>query len=265
MKIKNWIWILTLWMMGCGEEDDQNLRTDLPTEAQQIFSVSKIQNEHLFLALTSWEEFTSIDPSSLPGCPTLVLEQESKRVTLNYSNSEACEVSQVRSGSIVLDLALQESDSQEWFMEFADYSYEGDTLKGIKVFKKISNQVISQSFENLKVTSTQNASFVLQGELTHTKPPIIGPSVSLLSTTGQITGKNPIGRSVSMNVTEPILSVRSCQLSQKDLPTSGTETWEIERGNRNSVSHWLSYESTGICETVAKMQLSDGRVLILNP
>jgi len=251
-------------LLGCAEDEDRNLRTDLPTEANQIFLISRLQYEHLFTALTPYQRFLNPKDLMLPGCPDVMVEEDLKRITLTYREVEDCENSDRRTGVIILDLALQNSSDSKWFMEFKDYTYEGDTIQGIKTYGRIGPGEVVETFEKLTIKAENQSSFILNGALSHTYNSS-NLETDLISSIGEIFGKNPVGRQITSRNSQPLISVKSCFLAENNLPVSGEEFWEIERGNSNSVLHTLKYETSGICETTAKMVLPDGRNLILNP
>ncbi|MHA7130788.1 hypothetical protein [Algoriphagus namhaensis] len=257
--------LLGLLAPSCTEEEDKTIRTDLPTEAQQFFKVSQLNYEHLFLALKSWAEFKNLESSSLPGCPEITLEESNKQVTLTYRKSEGCESAQNRSGKLILDLALQSSPQATWFLEFEDYTYAGDTLKGFKTFKRQNNSTYLESFESLLVISANQTSFELNADLTHQFGSGLGQINQLISTTGTLTGRNPAGRAFDLVFESPSVLARICNFQEQQLPISGTEIYQVQRGNDNSRTYRLLYESTGSCETTAKATLPDGRNLILSP
>ncbi|MDN3202865.1 hypothetical protein [Algoriphagus sediminis] len=251
-------------LSGCAEDEDRNLRTDLPTEANQIFLISRLQYEHLFTALTPYQQFLNPEGLVLPGCPDVKVEEDLKRITLTYREVEGCENSDRRTGVIILDLALQNSSVPRWFMEFKDYTFEGDTIQGIKTFGQIGPGEVIETFEMLRIIAENQSSFVLNGALTHSYNSF-NLETDLISSIGEINGKNPVGRQITSRNSQPLISAKSCFLAEDNLPVSGEELWEIQRGNSNSVLHTLKYETSGICETTAKMVLPDGRNLILNP
>ncbi len=254
-----------IFFFGCAQDEDRDLRTDLPTEANQLFSLSRLQYESVFIALTSFDEFKDEENLSIPGCPTILIEEEAKRVTLTFDSKEDCEGSDRRTGTIVLDLALQDATDPVWFMEFKDYAFDTDTINGIKSFRQMVQTQVTESFEGLKVKSESQTSFEINGEFSHSINDPFDLGNSLISSQGEINGRNPAGRNVKSTNSQSIISAKSCSLAENNLPISGEEIWVVQRGNSNSVTHTLEYETAGVCETTAKMILPDGRNLILNP
>lgn len=250
---------LILFLGSCGEEEDKQLRTNLPIEAQQLFSVSKSNYETLFLALTSWPEFLSLDGDSLPGCPSLTIDVPARRVTLAYGDKEECDGSALRSGVIALEFGTQ---ATRWTMDFREYAFEGDTLSGQKIFRRQSGAVVNQSMEKFHIRSAAG-SFTLNGDLTHSIAYASGGAGKTVSTQGTLSGINPLGRAVAMTFSEPMQNAASCADATHNFPRTGIENWLVGRGSGNNVSHVLSYQSSLGCDVTAKMRLPDGRELIL--
>lgn len=251
----------------CSDDVNKNIETDLTKEAAQFYQLSLISHEHLFFSLYSWEEYQSLEADSLPGCPTITLEEISKKVTLDFNTENECPQNEKyqRSGKITLDLGLSFSPNPEWYIKFEDYVFESDTVKGQKRFKTLPNGVIQESYNDLIVKTDKNLNYTYSGIVNHLT---IRRGLRILESVlsdGSLEGINPAGRLFSMNNISPTISQALCFNSGEVPPNSGEESWTISRGLSKEVNHRLTFESDQNCETTASMVLPDGRMLILTP
>lgn len=252
---------------SCSDDVNKNIETDLTKEAAQFYQLSLISHEHLFFSLYSWEEYQSLATDSLPGCPTITLEEISKKVTLDFDSENECSQNErfQRSGKIILDLGLSSTLNPEWDIKFEDYVFESDTIKGQKRFITLPNGVIQESYNDLIVKTDNNLSYTYSGIVNHLA---IRNGLRILESVlsdGSLEGINPAGRLFSMNNISPTISQVLCFNSGEVPPNSGEESWTISRGLSKEVNHRLTFKLGQNCETTASMVLPDGRILILNP
>lgn len=253
-------------LVSCAEDVDKTIQTDLPQEASQLYQLSLLTYEHLFFALLTLEEYKTIPGDSLPGCPSILLEEGLKRVTLTFDPDKECSTMNqyTRSGKIIIDLALKESFKNEWFVEFDNYVFESDSIIGNKVFTGLQNGTIQEVYSDFRVKSDKGLSYLYEGIVSHST---IRSNQDLLETVfseGSLEGINPAGRNFSMSTISPIVSQNLCFKENQTQPTFGEEFWIVSRGGDTDVTHNLSYDTSRDCETTASMILPDGRKLILN-
>lgn len=254
-----------VFLISCKEDEDRVISTDLPTEASQLFGVSKAWSEALFFALVTFDQYSSSDSIQLPGCPDILLEENAKRVTLTFDPDSTCEQSgkSKRSGKIILDLAQSDSLNPIWFLEYENYTFEEASMDGIRIFTKNSSGIVNETFETLTHTTSNQLTHQFSGNITHTLSLDSGLVVGLNSK-GMINGRNPVGRNFVFEFNEKRESLFSCFQDNKLLPVGGKETWKVSRSETSQVTHILSYEPKENCVVDAYVVLSDGRRLLLN-
>ena len=254
-----------VFLISCKEDDDRVISTDLPTEASQLFVVSKAWSEAIFFTQLSFDQYSSSDSLQLPGCPEILLEENAKRVTLTFDPDSTCEQSgkSKRSGKIILDLAQSDSQNPIWFLEYENYTFEEASMDGIRIFTKKSSGIVNETFETLTHTTTNQLTHQFSGNITHTLSLDSGLVVGLNSK-GMINGRNPVGRNFVFEFNEKRESLFSCFQDNKLLPVAGKETWKVSRSETSQVTHSLSYELKENCVVEAYVVLSDGRRLLLN-
>lgn len=259
--------ILIVALSACQEDADKVISTDLPTEAGQLFDLSTAWSESLYFGLLSLEEYQSMDSTStLPGCPTLTVESDSSKVSLEFTSENECLQSgdANRSGKIILQYVLSDSISSNWTMEYEDYSFEENSLTGVRFFKKDSSNQIAESFSSLKMKTKEELTTTFSGNLKHSKSNLLTSSIGIISG-GTINGVNPVGRDFSMEIPNDRLMLSSCFLKNELIPVAGSETWNVGRSNNKIVTYQLDYELIDSCQVAANALLPDGRTLLLNP
>ncbi|WP_296703715.1 hypothetical protein [Algoriphagus sp.] len=266
MKRFNFLFIpLIILFTGCQEDAEKFIETDLPTEAAQLFNISTAWSESLYFALITFEEFQAIDStSSLPGCPNLIIENDTRKVFLDFDIENEClqTGTKKRSGKLILEFSLVGGTNPTWVLEYDNYSFDGNRIRGIRTFRKdISNDII-ENFNPITFKTEKDLTTVFTGNLKHKKG--ITNSIGIISG-GIITGKNAAGREFSIDIPFNRLMLSTCFQNNELIPVTGTETWIIERGSNKKAIHELKYELIDSCNVAANVLLSDGRKLLLNP
>lgn len=268
MKIFNFFFILLIVAStSCQEDADKVISTDLPTEANQLFDLSTTWSESLYFGLLSFDEYLAMDStSSLPGCPELIVEEDTRKVFLNFDSDIECGQTgeEKRSGKIVLEYALSDSDPSSWALEYDDYFYNGSSIRGIRNFKNDASNQIIESFNPLTITTEKELTSIFSGDLKHSGGTAVSSSIGFISG-GSLHGVNPAGRDFKIEIPFDRLMLSSCFQENKLIPVAGSEIWDISRGATKNVTYLLEYELLDSCNVTANVRLPDGRTLLLNP
>lgn len=259
--------ILFMATIGCQEDADKVIGTDLPTEASQMFDLSTAWSESLYFGLLTFEEYQAMDSTSiLPGCPNLIVEIDTRKVFLDFDSENEClqTGTYTRSGKLILEFPLASGPTSTWFLEYDNYSFDGNSLSGIRTFRKDSNEDIIETFDPLTFRTEKELTSVFTGNLKHTKDSSKSDSIGVISG-GSITGRNAAGRDFSIEIPFNRLMLTYCFQKNELIPVAGSETWNISRSSNKNVIHQLKYELIDSCNVAANVLLPDGRQLLLNP
>lgn len=258
--------LLLFFSISCQEDADKVIRTDLSVEANQLLETSSNWGESLFFAMLNFEDYQQMQSEFFPGCPEIQVSDGDRRVVLDFTNKKGCDEDDktFRSGKIILDFSKKTSSPSLWTMNYENYTYKGFKIEGTRTFSFNNLSQIKESFENLTFQSEKGLNTILSGNFFHNLT-FVGGNLSSLKTTGQLQGKNPAGRSISMEIQTLREEQFQCFLTDEPgLPNSSVEVWEISRTSSQVVSHTLFYKSTNPCLIQVEALLSDGRRLQLN-
>lgn len=256
---------LIILFIGCQEDADKVIGTDLPTEAAQLFKISTAWSESLYFALLTFEEYQALESAnSLPGCPNLIIENDTRKVFLDFDNENECLQSGLkkRSGRLIIEFSLVGGITPRWILEYENYSFDGNRIRGIRTFRKEGANDIIENFNPITFKTEKELTTVFSGNLKHTKG--LSNSIGIISG-GNISGTNVAGREFSIEIPYDRLMLSICFQNNELIPVAGTETWSIARGSNKKVIHQLKYELIDSCNVAANVLLSDGRQLLLNP
>jgi hypothetical protein len=259
--------VLFIASFGCQEDADKLIGTDLPKEASQMFDVSTAWSESLYFGLLSFEEYQAMESTSgLPGCPNLIVESDTRKVFLDFDTENECTQTGTfkRSGKLVIEFSLTGGAIPTWILEYDDYSFEGNSIRGIRTFRKDNNGDISESFDPITLETEKELTYTLKGNLRHAKGSSISNSIGVISG-GNITGINAAGRDFSIETPFNRLMLTLCFQDNELIPVAGSETWNMARGSNKNVTYELKYELVDSCNVAANVLLPDGRQLLLNP
>ncbi|SFU17776.1 hypothetical protein SAMN04489724_4700 [Algoriphagus locisalis] len=260
--------ILIPVLMSCEEDEDKVIQTDLPTEANELFKISKAWNESLYFAMISWEEYQQLDSLNLPNCPMIKIDQDSREVTLDFLPSTACVQSGEygRSGKLIMTFdSTVISPNRKWSMHYEDYLFGTDSIKGIRNFSSDDSLLVSEEFSEVIEKTEKELTTEFSGNFTHTKS-YDGDSLVSFSSVGKIVGKNPAGRNFEIILDSPVEHAISCYQQNEIIPRFGKENWVVSRGGTSEVRYSTSYESLiDSCKVAVNTTLPDGRKLLLNP
>ncbi|PZX47475.1 hypothetical protein [Algoriphagus chordae] len=260
--------ILLPLLMSCEEDVSKVIQTDLPIEASEIFSISKEWNESLYFALISWEDYHQLDSVSLPSCPEVSIDENTKEVTLNFLSSTACiQTGQYgRSGKLMIKFDTTVlGPNKKWTMSYEDYHFGTNQLDGIRTFSSNDSIHVLEEFDEIIERSLTDVSSEFSGEFIHTKT-YVNDSLANFSSVGRILGVNGAGRKFEISIDTPSKHFISCYQQNEILPSSGKENWFVSRGANSEVGYSTTYEALlEECKVAATATLPDGRKLRLNP
>lgn len=254
--------------MSCAEDEEKVIQTDLPTEAAQLFSISKDWNESLYFAMISWEEYQQLDSLYLPNCPAIYLNPETKEVTLDFLASTTCIQSGEygRSGKLLIKFEDPSDNTfSQWTMTYDDYKFGTNQLEGSRTFTSNDSNQVKEEFTELVEITNKKLSSEFSGEFIHTKT-YLNDSLNSISSVGKITGVNGAGRDFEIDISTPINRLVSCLQENEILPSVGKENWFVSRGGNSEATYSTTYELlVDGCKVAANTMLPDGRKLLLNP
>ncbi len=259
--------ILLPILMSCEEDEDKVIQTDLLLEAGQLFSSSKVWNESLYFAIISWEEYQQMDTLSLPGCPEITIDDNTKEVTLNFLSGADCPLAgkYERSGKLVIKFhSTAVSTTKKWTMEYIDYFFGTSSIKGIRTFSSDNSLLVSEDFTNIIKKTDQELNTEFSGKFIHTKT-FINNALSSFISVGRIKGVNAAGRDFEISIENPLRHMLTCYQQNEILPNTGKENWLVSRGGNSEVNYSCTYELLEDCTISATAILPDGRKLLLNP
>lgn len=233
-------------------------------EAEQFFTLSEIVNESAYLGNFSFNDYFRLTSGSLPGCPTISLNSQTLEITLNYTKVDTCdqENSEPRTGKIILNFSLANTENPSWTMKYEGYSYQKTKIEGTRFFKRLSTSQNSETFENLRITTEKNLGFSVKGTYTYFIARFNFRPFGI-SYVGRHEGINPAGRNFIQSITEAKELFISCYSEGYTLPQKGKENWRVYRGAAE-LNYTVSFISNQDCQIQAKATLPDGRTLDLN-
>lgn len=260
--------ILLPILMSCEEDVDKIIQTDLSTEAAELFSISKDWNESLYFAMVSWEEYQQLDTVGLPSCPDIIMDENTKEVTLNFHSNTSCLQTGTydRSGKLVIkfDTTLI-SPNQRWTMEYKNYSFGSNSLEGIRTFSSDNSHQVSEEFKGLIEKTEQALSTEFSGEFIHTNT-FVSDTLASFTSLGRIKGINAVGRDFEITIDSPVRHNISCYQQNEILPITGKGNWFVSRGGSSEISYTVTYEPLlEDCKIAVNANLPDGKKLRLNP
>ncbi|WP_425639983.1 hypothetical protein ACPUEN_09335 [Algoriphagus yeomjeoni] len=260
--------VLVPILMSCAEDEEKVIQTDLPTEASQLFSISKDWNESLYFAMITWKEYQQVDSLNLPGCPAIHLDQVRKVVTLDFLAGSTCTQSGEYSRSGKLTIKFEDSlanSINQWTLTYDDYHFGSKKIEGIRTFTRNGSDEVLEEFNDLIESTETNLSTEFSGKFTHTKA-YVNDSLVSFSSTGSLSGLNAVGREFEIAINAPVNRFINCLQENEVLPKVGAENWFVSRGGNSEVSYLTTYEVlVDECKVAANTMLPDGRKLLLNP
>jgi hypothetical protein len=253
--------------MSCVEDEEKVIQTDLPTEAAELFSIADDWNESLYFAMISWERYLQLDTTGLPGCPTILIDEKTKKVTLDFLPSTTCIQTgkYKRSGQLIIKFdTIAVSPLKKWTMEYDNYFFETNSLSGIRKFSSTNEINVLEEFTDIIERTEKDLKSEFSGTLQHTKG-WVADTLSSFTSSGKISGINAAGRDFELTTASEFLYSVSCFQQNEILPKMGKANWLVCRGINSSVTYSVTYESLiEDCKVAVNAILPDGKKLLLN-
>ncbi len=268
MKYSAFLLLILTVVFACNNDIDKNITTDLQVEGNEIFAVGLALEESLYYAFLTLDRYRSTN-DTLPGCPAVKVDETERKVTLTFSAVPDCTSQKLnRSGEITLQYFFTNALETNVVMVYDNYKFKNFGLQGTRRFKQIKSlsnpHFWTETFEEILVIDQFDSSTKLSGNSEHQLKYGAGGSLLEFSSTGSLTGRNITGRKITMDQLRPKTYKKSCIDLGFVMPATGAEKWEIFRTERLSVSHTVEFTQEEDCKSEAKINLSDGRTLILS-
>ena len=260
------IFLFSLFCLAsCSGDIERNITTDLQVEGNEIFRISLSLEESAYFALLTLDEYKRLDPTRLPGCPDIFVNDQESKVTLFFSRKSDCPNQLVpRKGRI--NILFQEVSATEnrTILSYEDYEVRETRLEGSRQFSNLRNSSfpnrITETFQDLFILDKNNSSSRLNGTFNY-QLTMVNRAVTGYLVQGSLEGRNITGRRIVMEQSTPKRYEVSCLESGKVLALQGVERWQIFRNATASVTHTLVYEPESECTSKASITLQDGRIL----
>lgn len=255
--------LLLISILSCNMDEQRRLQVDQSYEGEEIYLISRVLDEHVLLAFIPYEKYRdTLFTATLADCPEVSLKEDKKEVHLEYLLSNCDGVPAVRTGKIILAFEPSPLSQNETIrLSYENYSVYAVNIRGSRTFNLISNgrtrQLFSDMAEDLvienEVGSTSKVSFSFEHELT-----LADKVITEYVSTGSLTGRNWTGKTISMDIAQGKLMTKICWDQKKFRPISGEERWTVERTEVPDVTHRLTYQHDGDCETRSLIILAEG-------
>lgn len=263
IKKKYWPFLFCFAIAACVSDDVVRLQTDQSVEGEEIYQVSRVLDEHIYLVWQKFSDFQNRDSlNTLPDCPLVSINEEDREIVLDFAQSTCLEVPTKRKG--IMTLRYPESPDQigeEITVVYQNYTYEGYQVSGERVYRLVAQHRERRVFEDrasdLLITDPKASSTRVNFTFTHNLAESNGQTYQVTST-GTGHGRNHTGRSFDMEVTENKIFSSSCLDKQVFRPSSGSEKWAIERTTNRNVEHRLSFHTGEGCVTHTIVRLDEG-------
>lgn len=251
---------------ACTNDFDKNISTNFQVEAKEIFKTSLALGESLRYVFYNFEDYQNALNDTLPGCPTILIDEIEKKVEIQFFSSNNCKSLKItRSGSIILDFNSTNPLDQEITVFYVNYKVMDFEIKGNRRFKKSTTITPSnqwkESFDDLLILDEFQNGTKITGSYDHTLE-IFNNTLISFTSSGSIEGRNLTGRPLKMTQTTPRQYQNICIEVGQVIASSGVENWEIFRTPTRSLVHTLTFLTDSTCDSKASVQLSDGRLII---
>lgn len=251
---------------SCSSDIDRNITTNLQVEANEIFRTSLALEENLRYVFYSFEDYQDAQTDTLPGCPTILIDEINKKVELQFAKSPNCPSQKLeRSGSLFLEFKTINLRDQEVLLTYTDYKIKEFEVKGERKFSKRTSVSTPnrwlENFEDLLIVDEFQNSTKISGAYTHNLE-IVNDTLVSFTSSGSLEGRNLTGRPLKMTQTTPRQYKNTCVEEGQVIASSGVEIWEIFRTTTQSLAHTLTFSTDSECSSKARVQLSDGRLIV---
>ena len=253
------------WLVSCNGDIDKNITTDLQVEGNEIFRISLALEESAYFALLTLDEYKRIDPTRLPGCPDVFINDQESKVTLFFSRKSDCPNQLIpRTGKIHLQFLRVSAAENRTILSYEGYEVREARLEGSRQFSNLRNSSIpnsiTETFQDLFILDKNNSSSRINGTFNY-QLTVVNRAVTGYLVQGSLDGRNITGRRIVMEQGTPKRYEVSCLERGRVLALQGVERWQIFRNATASVTHNLVYELESECTSKAAIALQDGRVL----
>lgn len=256
--------LLVAWgSVACDEDAGIRLQTDQSFEGEEMYTVSKILDEHLPFILQRQSFFTNEDlATTLPDCPTVSINALSGGVELAFGPNSCEEFSNKRKGKILLRYSktpLATGDSV--IIDFENYTFENHQVNGTRKLRLVGlnreRRVFEEFTRDLLITTPESHSTRIHVqhvyEILET-----GGRISKVNGQGTAQGRNRGGRSFEAIIQETKVYESTCLNQLLLRPSSGVESWSIERTSTRNIIHRQTFYNEGGCTTHTLIRLDEG-------
>lgn len=267
MKRKSFLFLAFFWFLGCNNDVNKNITTDLQVEGKELFYISHSIEESTYFSFLTLDQYKK--SPQLPGCPEVGIDDIAKKITLTFTANTECESRKLkRTGKITLQYFTTNAQENTIVMEYENYTFKTFKIQGKRVFKQLKNFINlnrrTESIENLVITDEFGSSSKLSGNFEYFLV-FTGTIFTEFTSSGNLEGRNITGRKITMTPVNIKKYKISCIQNGEVMPYVGSEKWKIIRTEDHSVNHILLYEQDLECKSQVLVNLSDGRNLVLTP
>lgn len=262
--------VFLVYLFSCNLDTNKELQIDQSFEGEEAYWVSKTLDEHIYLPFYDFSVYSNSEfTDSLPGCPTISIDNEQFSVILDYDNPSCEEGSTDRGGKLELQYsAATNAINTTIKINYDDYQTSSSSIEGYRLFhvteKTVSDLVFRESSDSLLLKDENESSTRLALDLEHGGK-IRNQVLTEIKSSGAMTGRNWGGNQLVTFITKPKIISSAC-LSQLNFYTvSGEESWTIKRDENSQVTHLLTYSNVGGCETTTTIKLDEGVTMVKQP
>lgn len=265
------LFLFLVWSLSsCDNDIERKLSTDLQIEGTGIFNVSTVYEESLYFLMLTIEDYRLAhqDSIELPGCPEISINTELNEVVLTFTSNTDCSSQKLkRSGSLKINFTRTNTFESRRILSYENYKVKDLAIQGTRTVLSsrggLPNSFV-ETFEQIRITNPRGSSSRISGNITH-QLQLINRQLTGFTSSGQLTGINTAGRTLTMQSISPRRYTIECLKEGYHIAPQGVERWSVSRGESNSpVIHTLNFELVDTCQSRVSMSLSDGRVLIFN-
>lgn len=268
MRCPIMLFLCLMLLTGCLSEEEKRLQTDQTYEGEEMFRLSYSLDEHVAYSFYPMEYYRdSTNQSTLPGCPTVVINELTSEVVLTFGQAECPTNRALRSGNLILhypDNTLSVENHQVE-IRYEDYWAKGIKMEGRrKLFETdtiATELILTDSIFDFVITDANRSTTQLNGIFKHE---LIIQNDTLLNytTMGSGGGRNITGRPYAMEITQKKEFSVGCGQEGFAVAEIGQERWIFERTASPDVIHTVIYEQAEDCNHAVHIQLDDGKELI---
>jgi hypothetical protein len=259
--------LIIVGMSSCSSDIDKNITTDLQVEGNEIFNISFTLEEAYFLAFQTLDNFKVADTLDIPGCPAITINEEMRKVTLEFDSLRECgnSASLLRSGKIHIQYLNINSLESTTRLEYENYKVRDIKVEGIRDFKQLRSLLNpnrrTEVFADLYLINEFESSTKINGNYEF-QLNFQNGILSEFLCSGSVEGRNITGRPIVMSPVTNKRYLLDCIMSGNYLPIQGSEKWQIFRNETGSTTHNMVYETVPVCKNSGSLTLNDGRIMV---